>query len=190
MAVTVTIKLVVVVKPAASFTDSVSALSPNVASQVAVTLAEIVPAVFAKSVRVIPVGIFVAAMVKLPAAVSLSLTVASVAIADVEPCARVIAAAGVIEGGVFAQELSSSDRLFEPELATAMSIRLSLLRSPTAKAIGLLPASKTFCGSNVPSPFPFSKERLRLPLLLIARSSLASPSKSATTIALGSAPVS
>ena len=120
---TVTIAFAEAFKPLASVTSRAIILSPNVAVQSAEIVAEIVPFVFARFVTVNPAGREVAAIVKLPAAVSRSAMIANVPDVARLPCILVRAAEGAIVGGVFAQVFSKIDMLLEPEFTTAKSVR-------------------------------------------------------------------
>src|SRR5438445_445866 len=75
-------------------------LAPTVAVQLAATLAVIVPLVLVMLVTLRPVGTVVAVTVKLPAAVSTSLTVAMVETVPALPCCRDSAVPAVIVGGL------------------------------------------------------------------------------------------
>ena len=113
---TVTMAFAEAFKPLASVTSSTIILSPNVAAQSAAIVAEIVPFVFARLVTVNPAGREVAAIVRLPAAVSKSEIIANVPDVAGLPCNLVTVAEGVMAGGVLAQVFNSNDMLLEPEL--------------------------------------------------------------------------
>lgn len=87
LAETLTIRFAFAVKEP-SETCSTIVLSPVVAAQSAAMSAVIVPPVLTMLVTVRPVGTVVAVTVKLPAAVSLSLTVAICELLAAMPCCR------------------------------------------------------------------------------------------------------
>ncbi len=72
LAVTLTVRLVVLVPLLPSVTVNTTVFAPTVAAQPAATLAVIVPAVLVIEVTVMPVGTVVAVTPKLPTAVSVS----------------------------------------------------------------------------------------------------------------------
>ena len=98
LAVTLTIKLPVAVPLLESVTVRTIVLFPSVAVQLAAMLAVIVPLLLVIEVTVIPAGTVVAVTTKLPAGVSLSLTVAIVETEPAVPCCRESAAPAVIVG--------------------------------------------------------------------------------------------
>jgi hypothetical protein len=104
LAVTLTGRLAVAVPLLPSVTVSTTVLAPRAVLHKAAVLAVIVPLILLIPVTVSPAGTVVAVTIKLPAAVSLSLTVAMVETVPALPCCRVNTAAAVIVGRLFCTE--------------------------------------------------------------------------------------
>lgn len=175
LVITLIVIVVSVVRPWLSSTSSVTILLPSNEEHSAAISAVIVPLVLVTLLKVTTAG-GNAETVKFPVAVSKSLTVAMMLLLALPPCVRVKVAAAVILGGVLAQVFSSNVMLLALELTTAISRRLSLFRSPSASETGPVPVPNVLAAPNVPSPLPRSSEMKLLPLLVTARSALASPS--------------
>ena len=100
-AVTVTVRFPSVVA-VPSETRRTTVFAPVAAEQLAATFAVIFPFELLIEVTEMPVGTVTAVTVKLPAAVSASLTTAIWELLAAEPCCRVMPPeVGVIDGGVF-----------------------------------------------------------------------------------------
>ena len=65
---------------------------------------------------------------------------------------------------------SSTDTVFDPLFATARSMAPSALKSPTARADGLVPVTESVFELNVPSPAPRNTETVFEPELAVTRS--------------------
>jgi hypothetical protein len=91
----------------------------------------------------------------------------------------------VVAVGAF-RRLSRMLTVLSPRFVRARSGRLSLLKSPVASEMGMLPAGKSVpVVLNVPSPLPARMLAVWLPELTTARSRLPSPLKSSVVMPCG-----
>ena len=121
LAAMLTVMLALVVKPPPSVTVRTTVFAPTAAPQPAVTCAETVPLVLAKPLSAMPLGILVAATVRLPAGVASSLTVARFEVKPALPCCLVSGAAALTVGALLTVRTNDAE-VVAPQLSVAITV--------------------------------------------------------------------